>query len=435
MNWFDKNKFFEKLLIFVWIFFLFFVLFLFSTISHASGGESESYFPMEQNYNERFRSDDISVIENYFDFENKDILVVFSDFRDLGYAHMTWFWVYQITKESDNLPHTFGEISSNGYQFSLYEDSEYGPTVTRYCWDSYSQYMSVTNSGSISTLQNLDSSLYNSNADYISNFKIYTSNNINNRGVVLKYGADDPEPIPTGEARKPFFNHNPEYAIGEDPPTEVPPSYTVNNYTWNTYNPPAIDNSSTIAAIESLGDVLTYNSQYLKDNLSGEFNNLISNLQGLITYIGETIQYYGDLIIGNIQDSMTNFYENMAALVQPILEKIDYFTEEIDGTIIYDNISSTSLVTNISTINGTLTTFTSSFNELSEPNSYTIPIHLENLPSAWFGNQTTQYIDLGVIDPVKSIIRLFMWAIITYSLFITIVDSISNYINGGGDES
>ena len=262
--------------------------------------------------------------------------------------------------------------------------------------------------------------------------------NSGNGAFVIVSNSTPSIPIGTGHATAPDSFEDPTLATGSNHtlPHEVPESPTINNYTWITYNPPAIDTSTIESLLESLIYVINYLAGWFRDNLAGEFQNLISNITGLIEYIGETIQYYGGLIISNIQNGIETFYNNMVSLFEPIAATINYISEPISGTIIYDNISGTSLVSNITSINTALTSFQTSFENLSEPSSFTIPIHLENLPVAYFGNQTTQYIDLGIIGSTeKGLIRTFMWALVTYSLFITIVDSVSNYINGGGDES
>lgn len=213
------------------------------------------------------------------------------------------------------------------------------------------------------------------------------------------------------------------------PPTKVPPTYNPSDYIWTPK--PSWDGSSVEKALESVKNTIEWGME----NLDGEFNILKQNLNGWFKYLGDLLTYYLNGIVESINAGIQNFYDNMANLVQPIFDKIDYITTPLEADIIWDNISGTSLITNYSSIINAASSMKSSFENLSEPTDYKIPIHLEDLPSSWFGNLTTQYIDLGVINPVKTILRTFMWALITYSLFVTIIDSIANYINGGGDES
>lgn len=211
------------------------------------------------------------------------------------------------------------------------------------------------------------------------------------------------------------------------PPNKVPPTYTPSDYTWT--QKPTWDGSTVEKALESVKNSIEWGME----NLDGEFNILKQNLDGWFKYLGNLLNYYLNGIIDSINAGIQNFYDNMANLVQPIFDKINYITTPLEADIIWDNISGTSLITNYSSIINAASSLKSSFENLSEPTEYKIPIHLENIST--FGTLTTQYIDLSVINPVKPIIRTFMWALITYSLVVTIIDSIANYINGGGDES
>ena len=238
-----------------------------------------------------------------------------------------------------------------------------------------------------------------------------------------------PVVIPTGHATAPDTFEDPVYETGHAKPNKVP-QLTINNYSWTT--PPTPDLTTLENTAKSIFNIL----EWLANNLIGEFSNLITNIQNVGNYIGSTIQYYGNLIVSTIQNGITTFYNNMVSLFEPIASAISYISEPVSGTVIYDNISGTTLIQSLNTVDTALTTFQGTFTGLSEPNSFVIPIHLENLPSSWFGTQSVQYLDLSWINSdMRILIRGFMWAIITYALFITIVDSIANYINGGGDES
>lgn len=253
----------------------------------------------------------------------------------------------------------------------------------------------------------------------------YSSNN----NLVLKFTTGNPV-IDVGVAIIPPAAITPVYPSGFSSPNQVPPTYNPSDYQWTT--PPTFDGSSVENALGSIMNLIGW----LSNNLKEEFKNLSDNLEGFFKYIGDTIQYYGNSILVTLNNFIQNFYDNMSSLVQPIFEKIAYITTPLEASVIWDNISTTSLVTNISTIQTSLSSFQGAFTGVSEPNEYKIPIHLENLPSSWFGTQTTQYIDLGIINgSVKDGIRLFVWAMVTYGLVVTIFDSIANYINGGGDES
>lgn len=183
-------------------------------------------------------------------------------------------------------------------------------------------------------------------------------------------------------------------------------------------------------------------------------------IENLLTWIGNCIKAIGtwlgnfgswlkialNKIITNIMNGLKSIVDNFKSLFKPFIDKVlefqtylrekfEYITEPISTTAIYDTISTTSFMTSINSAINSISNFVSVFSNTSEPSSYTIAIHLENMNGTILGtNYTTQYIDLSVINPVKTALRTFLWALVTFGLFITIADSISNYINGGQDE-
>lgn len=210
----------------------------------------------------------------------------------------------------------------------------------------------------------------------------------------------------------------------------------INDYLPNTPEP-TIDNTSLETLVESLFNWIKWQFQQIK----GLFNFIADKFGYLIGKVLTGINNAINSLVDNLKslfkpllDSINGFLDNIKTLVQTIKEQIDYIVEPLSISVIYDNISQTSLMTNVNTIISSTTAFVNDFNSCTEPSTYKIPIHLELLPSNLFGTLTTQYIDLGVIDPVKSALRVLMWALTTYGLFYTVIDSIANYINGGQDE-
>ena len=446
-NWFDKNKFFEKLLVLTWIIFLIICLGLLSFISHAASGSNS--LPVQPDYlNTSLPEEDLiellSDCDTQFnkDFTSGNYFTMFGDYRIFGrYNNIVELqvFVFKIPDTYSSFSNSITESNYNSFIWSNISEGivcnfdyiRYALKLENGTWTPYGFSYNTANIKYLTEPIENTYFTYKSQVVSYSTTSIYVNSSSNKKVVTL--GSND---IIPGLATLPGAFNSPIYSAGDTPPVNVPPQYTINNYSWTTYNPPSVDTTNAETLLASIIEGNEYNFNYLFENLHGELDNLCSNISGLFEYIGSLLKYYGDLIIDNIQNGIQTFYNNMVSLFEPISQKIDYIIEPVDGTVIYDNISTTSLVTNINTINTSLTSFQTSFNDLSEPNSYTIPIHLENLPTAYFGNQSTQYIDLGIIGSTeKTLIRAFMWALITYGLFITIVDSISNYINGGGDES
>ena len=218
--------------------------------------------------------------------------------------------------------------------------------------------------------------------------------------------------------------------------SDFPDEPYIDDYLPNTPKP-TIDRTSLETLVESIFNWLSWQWDQLKGLLS-YLTDKIGWLMGkIVDGINKLLQNFIDnlkSLFKPLLDSINNFLENIKTFVQSIKEKIDYITEPLSVSVIYDEISQTSLMTNVNTIISSTTAFINDFNSCSEPSTYKIPIHLELLPSSLFGTLSTQYIDLGVIDPVKSALRVLMWALTTYGLFYTVIDSIANYINGGQDE-
>lgn len=455
-NWFYKNKFFEKLLIFTWIIFLIFCIGLLSFTSNAATPTNtglpfhESYINDYQSYFYNYTAS-LTTIKNYYDVDQYDncAIIVYENSQNSTYYYLN---TILLTDEniSNLVPYngSYQSISLTNFTDFTSDYFIYNGSIRGKVWRIRKNNLATFASGSstLTTLSNVsilgNHSMNDLGLTYCYPIYIKGTLSLNISGTVTQVPiftdyTINGTPIPTGHATEPGEFDSPELATGSNYtlPREVPETPTINNYTWVTYNPPSIDTTNLESLVESFIYVVNYLAGWLKDNLSGEFQNLISNLKDLIGFIVQTIQYYGGLIIDAFKTLTTFLYNNFVSLIEKIAEGVSYLVQPVNGEIIYDNISETSLNTNFELVKDSIEDFQGTFTNLSEPETFLIPIHLENLPASYFGVQTTQYIDVGVINPVKSILRGFLWAIITYSLFITIVDSIANYINGGGDES
>lgn len=264
--------------------------------------------------------------------------------------------------------------------------------------------------------------------------------NSGNGNYIIVSNLTPNAPIVSGNATPPYFTghshgfNNSNYPNGTNQPQNVPPQITINHYTWTTATPPTTDLTTIENAINSLITTTNYLFGWLSNNLKGEFENLIDNIGSLVHYIGETIQYYGDLIIQNIQGLAQNIYENFVSLFEPIANNISYIIQPLDINVIENGVISSSIYTDLNGFSTQFVNFKSVFDNTSEPNSYMIPLHLENITIL---HSTQQNIDLGVImdnNSLKTLIRGFCWTITTFSLFLTVLDAIPNYVNGGGDE-
>lgn len=181
-----------------------------------------------------------------------------------------------------------------------------------------------------------------------------------------------------------------------------------------------------------LGSLLSTLFNNLLSNIKNFFSNLFNNLKSWLQGLKDEIRNGFQNLVNNLTSFFKPFFDNITNLVDKIREKIDYLTEIPTPEQLADILDDLTVYSVITDVIDSVTDFTSSFNDVSEPDSFTIPIHLENL--SFLTGLSTYYLDLGVINPVKSLLRVFISALVTYGLIITIIDAIANYINGGGDE-
>lgn len=412
-----------------------FFIFLIKITSFASGIENSAYFPMGQNDNNIVPNVVKEYMDYVFDSENNFIL---GQVYENGSTYLR-LNVLVFSKQSNAT--VCGEVNNNGYQFSFYlvgtltngnglNRSYYSVTFNKTTGNvSYGS----PNGSFWSKTANIYSSLYNQNVAYISNFAVYTTNVEETRLLVLNYGAGNEEPpvIETGHATPPDEFDIPFYTHGHTPPANVPPTITVNNYSWTTYTPPAIDDSGIIETIKSEIQVINYLAGWLKDNIQGMMTNLVNNIKSLFDYLVDTIQYYGNLIISNIQNLITTFYNNMVSIGEDITDKLTYIVSPLDTTALQTAIQNTVIYDDYDRIFDMVGDAFGFYNDIQEPNTFTIPIDLRNVTIL---HQTQiVYIDLGWLNSCKTIIRAFMWCLLTFGLLYTIIDSIPDYLHGNDE--
>ena len=385
----------------------------------ASSGDNTAYFPMEQNSNGVIDEWFLTYIENNYDTVNNYFIIY-------GPTYISNYEQYHfvICPKTVNL---YGEISNNGYQWTLYQIGS-GSYEKREVKIQKPQYWYWDNQDYGFNWQNLDSNLYNTNIDYVSNFKIWTSNNEQNRGVVLKYGWDLPPDFfhNDSHATPPDTFESPIYTTGHTPPTNVPPTYTINNYTWTTYTPPTIDTSNAETLLQSIYNAIVYNGQYLKENIHGELTNLVDNIGGFFEYIGDTIQYYGNLIISNIQNGITTFYNNINSAIVGIGNAVGYITQPLDMDNLTNAVNSTHIWGDIGTCTSYANDAFGIYGTVAEPNTFKIPLDLRSI--SLLNITQVYYIDLSWLDGAKQAIRAFMWCVVTFGLLYSVIVDIPNMI-------
>ena len=158
-----KDKFSEKIIILSWVIFLFVCLGLLSFTAHAAS--DQDYFPMDQNKNNHFGQNEIDTIASTFDDENYYIFVMYRDYN---------YFLIRYSKADKTSGMICGEKSNNLQTFSLYQ---VGSLSSVQAFQFQFLYGNIINQQTLNPpfnyFQNLPSSNYNSNYDYISNYIVF----------------------------------------------------------------------------------------------------------------------------------------------------------------------------------------------------------------------------------------------------------------------
>lgn len=393
-----------------------------SITGHCSTLSDSDYFPFYSGsnpnniyYNSEFINEQ---------FANGAVFIkVYPDNRGrnrLWYAVLTDITYANATDSSVLL----SEINNNMYQFSLfwypsapltYNSKFYYEDLT-----SHSFTLSSTDNNSLAQFTSIDSTLYNNNILYFAKYSLEYNSFGSGQYVIVV--PDDP------------------INIGDF--TDLPNIDEILDDLNNSYEQPS---SLTGHALPSQPTENPNNTpfqdrlqmfDYLKDVLTALFGNLGYNISNWLNSLGSKIVQGFNSVSQNIWNGFSTLMSNIQGFFAPkldyIIEKFNYITEEPDSEQIIDFIETTSVYSDISSINTSVTTFGSSFTGVSEPDDYILTFHIEDIDIL---NQSQPFIlHLNILNPVKSTIRAFLWVIVSYGLFISVVDSLPNYINGGGGE-
>lgn len=408
-----NDKEFKIKLVLLWVFAFSVMIFIMSMSVNAE----EPYFPMQQNQNDTIPQNHIDIFNSYLDIDNNYYFI----YKGVQFSDGVGYYYVYLPKSYENSG-LYGEINSNGYQFSLYLIGNGSLVNGRLdIADGGQIYNTVFYQPPFTNFTNLNSSFYDPNISYVSNFKVYT-NNTENADLILRYGADDPI-INTGVAVIPPTAFIPEYLQGDTAPQNVPPEYTVNNYTWTTA--PQFDGSTIINGIQSIKNTL----DWLSSNLHEELANLINNIKGLATYIGKTIQYYGNAIIETINNAIQNFYDNMKALVEPIyttlenlyngfLEFADLFIHPFDEEEFEDQIENCQLISQYNELMDNADDIRAIFNNAEERDYFVLYIDFENPFADSEHKIIHSEISFTWLKDYRSTYRPFLWLFTMIECFV-----------------
>lgn len=213
----------------------------------------------------------------------------------------------------------------------------------------------------------------------------------------------------------------------------MPNTPTVNNYTWNTYNPPSVDTSSLENLVKSLIDIVKYNATYITEGIQGTLSTIIANIQAYGQYIGDIIAYVGKSIITNIQNGIQNLYENFQSLIEPIFqileivkEKVDYITEEFSQEEWEENYSNCELISAYDNIQDNCEEIRDILTYAEEREYY----HLYLTFPKPDGTNVESMISFDWLYPLRSSYRPFLWVIVLVELFVTACSLLGSVLGG-----
>ena len=353
-----------------------------------------------------------------YDFTNVNYVVRVDDIATSSYPNARSYYILVWDKELNENPF-YIELSSNTY-FEFHKVSNTASTFSYRVYEFYdwrgdlsdTNFNHVYYSSSLSSINGY-SPLYRQNVDYIFNVTINLNQPYNTISPVLQATIE-------------------EINIGNY--TDLPPLDEILNNLTDTYTPdfspvyPNIDTNKTdIENEKSFFDTL---SQGITQN----FNNLGANLQKFFNKIQEKLTNVGNAISTNIHNGFATLMQNIRDFFGPKLDKIiELLTRMVndDEEDVKQVWESTQIYQDFDSISQFTSTGFAVWQDTSEPDTYKIPFHVEQIPLLHC--DTVQYIDLGLFSPVIPYIRSIMWALMVYSVFYTVVDSLANYINGGDE--
>lgn len=391
-----------------------FCFFICSITGHCAN-ETNEYFPMTQND----KNFPMTEVFNYVsaDFQHNENLDDYYCFMNCWNDLSGRWHGYIIFTDFD----VMAELNSSGTSFNMQNATTSGHTMYAYeyqCGTTYS-WKNVWSRGT-NTIQglNFESSLYNSHVSYLSNYQVDF--------YVYDYAC--------------LLSPDSSISVGDF--SDLPNIDEILNNIQNNWEPPS---TVTGHALPSTPQENSNNTdfqnrlqmfQYLADTITQNFGNLGYNLakwfDGLQSKLTQGFNSVSQNIYNGFKTLMDNIKDFFGAKLDFIIEKIAYITEEPDPEEIQDYFESTSAYTDISSIQTSANSFVTSFTGVSEPNDYVITFHVEDISIL---NQSQPFLlHLNILNPVKTYIRGFLWVVVSYGIFISILDSLPNYINGGGGE-
>lgn len=212
-----------------------------------------------------------------------------------------------------------------------------------------------------------------------------------------------------------------------------PTAPTITNYTWNTYNAPTVDTSTLETLIQSLIDIVKYNTTYIVGGITGLIENLLTNIQNMFAYIGALIEYSLRVLVTNIQNAIQNLYENFKSLVEPIFqlleivkEKVEYITEPFDKEEFFHQVDGNHLITACIHIEDYGEQVKSILTNAQERNTFHLNISYPKPDGTSFNTM----ISFDWLYPLRHLYMPYLWVFTILYLFFSACRLLGNVIGG-----
>lgn len=392
--------------------FLFLALTWLMIFNYGHCAQDQDYFPIEQNKNGHFTDNSISAIANYFNDDDNYIVVYYFDYN---YRAI----VFPKTDYDNNSGQLCGEKYSNLYQFSLYQLGTLHINTYQFQLMNGTQIINLVNFGSNSWgyWQGLQSSNYNSNIDYVSNLRVWTTNN-SSKKLVINYQE---EPIWSDQ-------DNDTYPQNADQPN-------IDDYILS--NQPSFDNTDTMSGLQSIFNFLTWLGDFIKGLFDYVVNALNWGLQKVINSIRNGLNGLLNGIqtaLNNLGNSITGFLGDIQDFVEDISEKLtdfaDLFINPFDEEEFEDQIANCELITQYDTLVENCEDIQDIFDNAEERDHFSLYIDFENPFADAQHKIITSEISFDWLVPLRSVYRPFLWLFTLVELFVGGMRILGNIIGG-----
>lgn len=402
----DKYK-----LIFVWFSAFLFVALIMIFSFKSKAASDQDYFPIEQNKNGHFTDNSISTISNYFDDENNYIVVYYFDYnyRAIVFPKSTY---------TNNLGQLCGEKNSALTHFSFYGLGVVPTTTYQFQLINGTQLVNLQNfGGGFNYWQNLPSSNYDTSKDYISNLRIWTTNN-NSKKLVINYEEDPVWADPDNDT----------YPQNADEPN-------IDNFIPE--NQPNYDNTDTMSGLQSIFNFLTW----LADLIKGLFNYVVNALNWGLQKVINTIRNSINGLLNGIQTainnavtSITGFFSDIKDLAEDISEKLtdfaDLFIHPFDEEEFEEQIAECELINQYNTLVDNCEVIQQIFDYATERDHFSLYIDFENPFADSEHKIIHSEINFDWLVPLRSVYRPFLWVFTLFECFVGGMRVLGNVIGG-----